>query len=104
MKRLFVLFVVLHLMADVAMPSLPGAFRFDPDESVAGIRVRAVHLQDMAAHLQVNWLQESSETPRVEVKGRLIPDGRPRAPDVAAFLPRRDPSVDRSPQGRTEDH
>jgi len=61
MKLLFVLLVTLQLLIDLAMPSLPGAFRFNPDESAIGVRVQPVQAQDLKSALQVGPIQKSFE-------------------------------------------
>ena len=101
MKSLFILFVVVHLLIDLAMPSLPGAFRFNPDESAIGVRVQPLQPQDLKPAPEVDLLWQSFELPRVEMM-TVDPRGRINAPYLIVFLPRRDPSPDRSPRQRTE--
>jgi len=104
MKQLFVLFVTLHLVIDLAMPSLLGAFRFNPDESVVGIRVQPVHAQDLQLAPRVDRLLGSFELPRLEMKTPVDPKKDVNAPDLIVLLPRRDLSSDRPLQRLTEDH
>lgn len=99
-----VLFVVVHLLVDLAMPSLPGAFRFNPDESVVGVRVQSIQAQDLKPATQVDLVLWPSELPRLKGKTPIDSPKRINAPELIAFLPRRDPSPDRPPHGSTEDH
>lgn len=101
-RSLFVLFVVVHLLVDLAVPS-SGAFRFNPDESVVGVRVQPVQPQDFRPVPQVDPLQASFEAPRVELGTPDDLRARQAAPELIAALPRRDPSSDRSLQRRSED-
>jgi len=101
MKSLFILFVAVHLLIDLAMPSWPGAFRFNPDESAVGVRVQLLQPQDLKPTPEVDLLWQSFELPRVEMK-LVDPRGRINTPHLIVFLPRRDPSPERSPQQRTE--
>ena len=103
MKSVFILFVVIHLLADLAMPSLPGAFRFNPDESVVGVRVEPLHAQDLKPTPQVDLRREPVELPRFQLKPSLDRPARIMAPDLIVLLPRRDPSPDPSAQGSIED-
>lgn len=96
MKQLFVLFVVAQLLIDLAMPFLPGAFRFNPDESVVGVRVHSVQAYDLKPIAQMDLARDAMTTPRVETKTLVERHKRARAPDLVVFLPRRDPSPDRS--------
>lgn len=103
MKPLFILFVSLHLLIDLAMPSLPGAFRFNLDESVVGVRVQPVQVQDVKPAAP-DLLPEALELRRVEIKIPVDPQRRIDTPDLILSLPRRDPSSDRSAPRLTEDH
>jgi len=104
MKPLFILFVLVHLLIDLAMPSLPGAFRFNPDESAVGVRVQPVQVQDLKPVPQVDWLLRSFEFPRLEIKIPVDSRRRVNIPDLILSLPRRDPSSDRPVPRLTEDH
>ena len=53
MPIVFILFLVAHLLIDLAMPSLPGAFRFNPDESVVGVRVQPAPDQKPVAQMDL---------------------------------------------------
>ena len=103
MKSLFILFVIVYLLIDLAMPSLPGAFRFDPDESAVGVRVQPVQAQNLKPAQAVDSLRESFEQAQVAMKTPTGPQRRMNTPDLIVFLPRRDPSPDRSLQHRAED-
>jgi hypothetical protein len=103
-KPLLVLFVVVHLLVDLAMPSLPGAFRFNFDESVAAVRAPAPPLEELARGVQVDFLRESSDAPRLEIKAPVQPQRRVYASGLMVLLPRRDPSSDRASQRLAEDH
>lgn len=102
MKSLFNLFVVVHLLIDLAMPSLPGAFRFNPDESVVGIRVQSVQTQPLGPALKADLLGKSVALPRLDTKTTAEPQGETDALRVVVLLPRRDPSSDRSAQRLSE--
>ena len=104
MKTLLVLFVAAHLVLDLAMPSLPGAFRFNPDESAVGVRVAPVHVQDLRPAPQTDLPRAAFERLRLEMKLPVEPQSRVHMRELTVFLPRRDPSTDRSPQAPTEDH
>ncbi|MBI4240263.1 MAG: hypothetical protein HY613_00985 [Candidatus Rokubacteria bacterium] len=103
MKPVFILFVVIHLLVDLAMPSLPGAFRFNPDESVVGVRVGPVHAQELKPTPPVDLRWEPVDLPRFELKPSLDRPARITVPDLIVLLPRRDPSPDPSAQGSIED-
>lgn len=103
MKSLFILFIAVHLLVDLAMPSLPGAFRFNPDESVVGIRVQSVQAQDLRPAVGMDLLWKSFELPRVAMTTPVDPQRKTNTPDLFVFLPRRDPSPDPSLQQRAED-
>lgn len=103
MKPIFILFVVVHLLTDLALPSLPGAFRFNPDESVAGIRVQQRAAQDLRAAPQPERLREGALLPRVEKQIPVHPRWNAAPPDLLVLLPRRTPSSDGSPQQLSED-
>ena len=104
MKALFILFVSLHLLIDLAMPSLPGAFRFNPDESVVGVRVQPVQVQEVKPAAQLDLVRAALESRRVEIKLPVDPPRSTNAPVLNAFLPRRDPSADRSARRSPDDH
>lgn len=103
MKAFFILFVALHLLIDLAMPSLPGAFRFNPDESVVAVRVEPVPAQDLKPAAWLDVRREFFELPRLETKALIEARLRTDTPDVIVLLPRRDPSADRSSPHQTED-
>lgn len=102
MKRVFILFVVGHLVMDLAVPSA-GAFRFNPDESVVAVRVQPVQAQDLASAPRAEPLRVAVEVPYLELTVSADLRGNRNAPDLIALLPRRDPSSDRSPQSLSED-
>ena len=104
MKRVAILFVLLHLLVDLAIPSWPGAFRFNPDESVVAVRVETVQAHDLASAIQGSSLQMTVELPRLDLKPSVGLRRSLNVPDLFAFLPRRDPSPDQSRKGSTEDH
>ena len=95
MKRLFILFVVLHLLMDLALPSA-GAFRLNPDESVVGLRVQPVQAQELAAPPQGQPRRSTVDLPRLALKVPADFRGSQNLPDIIPLLPRRDPSADRS--------
>lgn len=101
LRALFGAALVLRLLVDMATPLAPGAFRFDPHESVEGLRTHAVRA---AEHVVVR--PSPSPQPTTEpVVSRV--DTRPRvAPDVRA--PRFRPRLARQTADRiaetTEDH
>lgn len=104
MKPFFGLFVAIHLLIDLAMPSLPGAFRFNPAESVAGVRVQPTQLQDVKPAARLDLLREALELRRVESKAPVDLRRNINAPELNAFLARRDPSAERSPRRSPGDH
>ena len=101
MKRLFILFVAVHLMMDLAVPSA-GAFRFNPDESVVALRVQPFQAQELAVPPQVEPFRLAVKLPRLALPAS--PDSRRSVnlPDLLPLLPRGDPSSDRSPHSPTE--
>jgi hypothetical protein len=74
-----ILLLAVCLVADIATPLLPGAFRFDPDESVDAVRARTMPALTLAA------------LPAVFVSGPP-PAVRPAAPRVLR-APRRGPII-----------
>jgi len=97
------LVVVLHLLCDLASPTI-GAFRLDPSESVDGVRA-----EEVQAHAPARALHASPEPkPLVLPTGfvKVTPDpGHPRSTqDLVPLLPRRDASPDDAPARSTEDH
>ena len=101
MRRSFILLVVLHLAMDLAMPSLPGTFRFNPDESVAGVRVQGPHVERAG---QAGSLRESIDLTRTALRMPVQLTRNVNAPDLPVLLARRDPSRDLSRQSLSEDH
>jgi hypothetical protein len=104
MPPVFILFLVVHLLIDLAMPSLPGAFRFNPDESVMGVRVQPVQAPDLKLVAQMDLPPESFALPVRAMKTHTDSKRKTHAPVLTAFLPRRDPTPDRSLKGSVEDH
>ena len=102
MRPFFTLFVVIHLLIDLAMPSLPGAFRFNPDESAVGVRVEPIHAQNLKPALRVDLHREAFELPRLQMVTPVDLQTRISDPELIVLLPRRDPSSDRSVQLLTE--
>lgn len=97
------LVVVLHLVCDLASPTM-GAFRFNPSESVDGVRA-----EEAQTHAPARALHASAQPkPLVLTTGfvKVAPDhGHPRpAPGLVPLLPRRDASPDDAPSRSTEDH
>ncbi|MBI4608245.1 MAG: hypothetical protein HY726_04475 [Candidatus Rokubacteria bacterium] len=103
MRSLFSLFLVFHLLLDLAMPWLPGAFRFNPDESVVGVRAQPVHTSDVALARQADVLREPDALPRLSPKTPADPQRWSSAVALIVLLPRRDPSSDPSVPRLTED-
>ena len=100
---LLVLFLAVHLTADLAMPSLPGAFRFNPDESVVGVPVEPIQAEGLgpAPSGDSSW-----EALGLSDLGVGSPPGIQQAtsaPVPAVILPRRDTSSDRPPDSVGED-
>ena len=102
MNPLLILFVAVHLLVDLGMPSA-GAFRFNPDESMVAVRVQPVQAQDFACPPQADPLRVAVETQRLELTVSMDLRRKGNAPNLIVFLPRRDPSSDRSPQSLAED-
>jgi hypothetical protein len=101
MRRLLILFVMVHLLMDLAIPSA-GAFRFNPDESLVGLRVQHVRGQEIDRAPQAEPLRAAVESPRPSVPVSLDPAGVGSVPDFIRLLPRRNPWGDRSPKNPTE--
>jgi hypothetical protein len=76
MKLVFILFLVAHLLIDLAMPSLPGAFRFNPDESVVGVRVQPFQPPDLKPVAQMDLPPESFALPIRAMKMKEGYEGR----------------------------
>jgi len=95
MKFFFVLFVAVHLLMDLAMPSLPGAFRFNPEESVAGIRAPANSAQAVRREPRMDLLEESFQPARLAMLP-CIPQRSAKPSDLVVLLPRRNRSPDQS--------
>jgi hypothetical protein len=104
MKTISILFVVVHLLVDLAIPSLPGAFRFNPDESVVAVRVQIAQAQDLDSVPQLGPPWMTVEVPRLEPKLSIGLRRTVNAPELIALLPRRDPSPNQSRHGSAEDH
>jgi len=102
MRRFAILFVVVHLLIDLAMPSLPGAFRFNPDESAVAIRIQPVQLPDIQRATHAGF--ESFDLPRTPLRMPLELIRKASAPGLLPPLARRDPSPDFSRQTASEDH
>jgi hypothetical protein len=101
-KPLFIPLLVVHLLIDLAMPSLPGAFRFNPDESVVGILVQPVQSHEFPAS-QMGSPLTSFTLPDRPVRTSTVSIPNANATILVAFLPRRDPTADRSVKS-AEDH
>jgi hypothetical protein len=102
-KRLFVIFVAVHLLTDLALPSLPGAFRFNPDESVAGVREEPVQAQDREPAPQEGRLWASLPAPGPETKILANSKKGLNTPGPIVLLPRRNPSADQPSEEPTKD-
>ena len=101
MRRLFILFLVGHVVMDLAILSA-GAFRFNADESVVALRVQPIQAQELASPPQAEPLRLAVDLRRSAVK---VPTDLQRSltrPELIPLLPRRDPTADRSPQSPTE--
>ncbi|MBI4591023.1 MAG: hypothetical protein HY725_19525 [Candidatus Rokubacteria bacterium] len=102
MRRLFILFVMVHVVADLAIPSA-GAFRFNPDESVVALRVQPAQAQDLSSAPPAGSLRLAVELPRLPMQVFHDPRRNTDLPDLVPLLPRRAPSSDRPSQSSTED-
>lgn len=102
MKRLFILFVLAHVVMDLAVPSA-GAFRFNPDESVVALRVQPVQGQELASPPRGEPLRMAIDLPRLTLQASVDLRMNGNLSNRIALLPRRDPSSDLSPQNATED-
>lgn len=101
MRRLFILFLVGHVVMDLAILSA-GAFRFNADESVLALRVQPIQAQGFASLPQAEPLRPAVDLRRSAVK---VPADLRRSltlPELILLLPRRDPTADRSPQSPSE--
>lgn len=79
---------------DLALPSLPGAFRFNPDESVVGVQVSSAQPQEVERPAAREPEDVETRRPRVQV-----PAWRPRTRRASPWitpLPRRNPSAEPS--------
>lgn len=104
MRPAFVaLVVVVHLLCDLASPA-SGAFRFNPYESVDGVRAEEVQAEALARALDSAPRPALASLPRDVVKTAKA-SARPRAiPRGLTLFPRRHaPSSDVLPPP-TEDH
>lgn len=94
MKFLFILFVVGQLLTDLALPSLPGAFRFNPDESVVGVQVSSAQPKELERPAAREPEDVETRRPRVQVPA--WPPRTRRASSWITPLPRRNPSAEPS--------
>jgi hypothetical protein len=95
MSRLGIILIVACLIADMAMPLCPGAFRLDPTQSIDGLgsRMNAALPSDMNAPsvpghkaVEAEWCRSQSPTRR-EITTRLASRRPlPRAALAAAHL------------------
>jgi len=102
----FTLLTAVYLLMDFVTPDIPGAFRFNADESVIDdsslekARVaKTVEFKPSSPNLVHPLLGSISQ----EVKAPVDPERSATAPDIL-LLPRRNPSSDRSSQRSSEDH
>lgn len=102
MNSRFALFVALYLLIDLADPTVPGAFRFDPDESVLGTRVKVVRSQDLIGIPQTEPYP-SVQVPQPVIVAPYSAIPFPPAPAILTLLPRRNPSSDQSSANSGED-
>ena len=86
------------------MPSLPGAFRFNPGESAVAVRTQPVRLPDIERATHAGFLRESFDLPRVPLKMPVELTRNANAPELPLPRARRDPSPDFSRQSTSEDH
>jgi hypothetical protein len=73
--RVAVLLLVVCLIADMAPPLMPGAFRFDPSESIEAVAVRSAQTVTVA----------SVELPRPSDTGLAVRYQAPRARSSTKF-------------------
>lgn len=103
MPRYLVLLIALYVSMDFANPWMPGAFVFDPNESVAGLSAR----RDMACTAGVSG-PASDLTPErrlrpVRVASLLsVPRARPQTEWVVEVRRAHSPTPELAPPG--EDH
>ena len=96
------IFVLIHLVIDLAAPSLPGAFRFNPDESVLAVRVQPVQVEVLRPLQRADLKQV--EPPRVEPGWIAQQRPGPAVADIAPHLPRREFSIDHPSPSLSDDH
>ncbi len=101
MRRLFILFLVVHVVMDLAVLS-GGAFRFNAEESVLALRVQPIQAQELASPPQAEPLRLAVNLPRLALQVSTDLRRSLNLPDFIPLLPRRDPAADRSPQSPTE--
>jgi hypothetical protein len=99
-RGLLVLALALRLLVDMATPLMPGAFRFDPHESVEGLRTYSVRGAHDAAVRPSPSPQRTDEIVVTDAApARLAPEGR--APRFHPLLARQ--RSDRA-SAASEDH
>lgn len=97
------LVVVVHLLCDLASPA-SGAFRFNPYESVDGVRAEEVQAEALARALDSSARPARASLPRGVVKTAAA-SARPRAvPRSVTLFPRRHAPSSDGPPPPTEDH
>lgn len=103
MRRVPILLLTVCLVADMAMPLMPGAFRFNTDESIEGLHVRTARVGVSPADrlpLPPRPIVLDDRTEAVQVIARRIEPNRRRA---HAVRPVRHLQPEASPQV-SEDH
>lgn len=82
MRRAATLLLTLCLVVDMALPLMPGAFRFNADESIDGVYVRTARVAVASGDrlpLPSRLIALDDRTPAVQVLARRIePSRRPR--------------------------
>ena len=103
LRALLVLAICVHLLLDMAMPWVPGAFRMSAEESVAAALVRPVIGQHLKPPLQWKPPPVSLDIPHRRVLIRPNASQMVEAPPTILVPTRRNTS-DPPLQSRAEDH
>jgi hypothetical protein len=103
MPALLALIVALHLLCDLAWPSI-GAFRFNPYESIDGVRAEEVAADPADREREPAARPERGPWPVGEL---TLPSAPRRASSIArrvAFAPRRDLAAGDASARAADDH
>lgn len=102
LRAIFVAALALRLLLDMATPFMPGAYRFNPADSIEAHRTQSVRSAAQAVVRPMalpKMAVDEVVTPRADIPTRAAPDVR--SPRFRPLLPRHAP--DRGPEA-AEDH